>query len=204
MKKTRFMALLMPMLLAMPVVLVDGVACADSGGRNSGGRGGTSVSRESSGRGGTEFVARQGGRDVVARSGSRGGGVVTRSGGRGGYVGSRGGRGGYSTRYVSPGHSHGHFSGSIWIGPSWGLWDPFWYPYYPGYRYYTPPTVVVPQEPQEYILPESQQETGYWYYCRNPEGYYPYVERCPSGWMRVLPDTTPPDEQDEEEKEDGQ
>lgn len=197
MKKTRFMAFLVPMLFALPVLLADGVTYADSG---SGGRGGKSVSRESSGRGGTEFVARQGGRDVVTRSGSRGGGVVTRSG-------SRGGRGGYSSRYVSPGHSHGHFSGSIWIGPSWGLWDPFWYPYYPypSYRYYTPPTVVVPQEPQEYILPESQQrETDYWYFCRNPEGYYPYVERCPSGWMRVVPDMTPPDEQDEEDKEIGQ
>ena len=189
MKKTRFMALLMSMLLALPVVLTDRAAYADSGGR-----GGTSVSRESSGRGGPEFVARQGGRDVVTRSGSRGG-----------DIGSRGGRGGHSTRFVSPRHSHGHFSGSIWIGPSWGVWDPFWYPYYPSYRYYAPPTVVVPQEPQEYILPESQQEeTGYWYFCRNPEGYYPYVERCPSGWMRVVPDTTPPDEQDEEDKEIGQ
>ena len=193
MRKTVFMAFGVSMFIALSVLLMDRVAYADSGGR-----GGKSVFRESSGRGGAELVARQGGRDAVSRSGSRGGYI----GSRGGYVGgSRGGyvgRGGHSGRYFSPGHSHSHFSGSVWIGPSWGLWDPFWYPYYPSYRYYAPPTVVVPQEPQEYIQPE---ESAYWYYCRNPEGYYPYVERCPSGWMRVLPDTTPPDEQDLEDKE---
>lgn len=180
MKKTRILAVLVPVLaVALSTFATESVSYADSGRRG----GGQTVIRGSSGGGGAELVAR---RDVVTRSGSRGG-----------YV--RGGRG-YSTRYVEPRHSHSHFSGSIWIGPSWGVWDPFWYPYYPypSYRYYAPPTtVVVPQEPQQYILPESQQEeTGYWYYCRKPEGYYPYVERCPSGWMKVIPDTTPPGEAD--------
>ena len=28
---------------------------------------------------------------------------------------------------------------------------------------------------------------GYWYYCSNPDGYYPYVKLCASGWQRVPP-----------------
>jgi hypothetical protein len=37
-------------------------------------------------------------------------------------------------------------------------------------------------------MPEpQQQETSYWYYCKDSKGYYPYVKRCPSGWMRVVP-----------------
>jgi len=182
MKKTKILALVVPLfIIALPIAgWTERVAYADSGGR--GGQSG--VRGSSAPRSGAGVGVRQGGRDVVTRSGGRG--YV----GRGGYVGHGG-------------HRHGgHFSGSIWIGPGWGFWDPFFYPYYPypGYRYYPPPTVVVPQEPQEYILPDAQQEeTGYWYYCRNPQGYYPYVERCPSGWMKVVPDTSPPDQDKEKE-----
>jgi hypothetical protein len=34
------------------------------------------------------------------------------------------------------------------------------------------------------------EQPGYWYYCEDPKGYYPYVESCPQGWRRVAP--TPP------------
>jgi hypothetical protein len=30
----------------------------------------------------------------------------------------------------------------------------------------------------------------YWAYCQDPEGYYPYVQECPGGWVPVVP--TPP------------
>lgn len=39
--------------------------------------------------------------------------------------------------------------------------------------------------------PVSASGTAWWYACRNPSGYYPYVKTCPSGWERVAP--TPPD-----------
>lgn len=44
--------------------------------------------------------------------------------------------------------------------------------------------VVVPPPPPAYV------EQADWYYCAAPAGYYPYVEACPTGWMRVAP--TPP------------
>ncbi len=91
---------------------------------------------------------------------------------------------------------HGHFSGSIWIGPIGGPW---WGPAYPySYSYYAPPPVVVQQPSQEYVEqpPPESEDTGYWYYCQDPKGYYPYVKKCPNGWLRVAPSPAPTDEED--------
>ncbi|MGZ5050741.1 MAG: hypothetical protein ACXWAS_06755 [Methylobacter sp.] len=64
--------------------------------------------------------------------------------------------------------------------------DPFYYPYY-----YPPQIITVPVTPPVYIQqppPASQQyPSGYWYYCHNPQGYYPYVKECPNGWQQVDP-----------------
>ena len=73
--------------------------------------------------------------------------------------------------------------------PAYGP-NPYWGP--PPY-YYPPPTVVVvPQQPQTYVQRNQRQESDYWYYCQNPQGYYPYIKSCPGGWMKVVPDTVPP------------
>jgi hypothetical protein len=128
--------------------------------------------------------------------------------GSGGYHGSGGyqrtggyyGHGGYhgSANYYGQGGHNGHgnsYSFGIGIAPGWGGWGPGWwgppaYPYYP-YPYYSAPPVVIQQQPQAYAQ-QNQQESDYWYYCQNPQGYYPYVKSCPGGWMQVVPDTVPP------------
>lgn len=98
---------------------------------------------------------------------------------------------GYSLR------GEAHFRGGIWVGPVWG---PGWWgaPYPYPYPYYSSPPVVIRQEPQEYIQapqPQAQQQQ-YWYFCPDPQGYYPYVKSCPKGWMKVVPTTpTPPAQQ---------
>lgn len=90
--------------------------------------------------------------------------------------------------------SHGHFRGDVWIGPVWTpWWGPSAYPYYYPYPYiYDSPTVVIEREPYIepylYETPEVQHEVQYyWYYCKKPKGYYPYVQRCPGGWTKVNP-----------------
>jgi len=67
---------------------------------------------------------------------------------------------------------------------SLGLWE-ISRPYY-SYPYYAYPAQPIHDI---YVQPAPQQPpaTGYWYYCRNPEGYYPYVKRCLNGWMKVVP-----------------
>lgn len=100
-------------------------------------------------------------------------------------------RGGYHD------HDHGHVGIGFYIGPSWPWYtSPAYYPpaYYPPAYY--PPVVTVPATPPVYVeqgagtAPSGSQST-YWYYCREPAGYYPYVKACPSGWMTVVPSPPP-------------
>ncbi|MDD1619960.1 MAG: hypothetical protein LUQ11_00650 [Methylococcaceae bacterium] len=100
------------------------------------------------------------------------------------------------------GHHGGHFPHGFHPHPSFGLYfglplysRPYYsYPYYrdPFYDpYYYPPVVTVPSAPPVYIeqRPPVTRDypAGYWYYCSNPEGYYPYVKECPDGWQQVDP-----------------
>ncbi len=94
----------------------------------------------------------------------------------------------------------GHFSESIWVGPAWGPVYP--YPYYAGPPAIAQQPVIVEQPPAEYVQQAPQSdEPSYWYYCPDPKGYYPYVKRCPQGWMKVAPTPAPAggDEPDGEE-----
>ena len=55
---------------------------------------------------------------------------------------------------------------------------------------YYPPPVVVQQAPVVYMQLAPQAvpaQPAYWYYCQDPPGYYPYVNQCPRGWMKVVP-----------------
>jgi hypothetical protein len=81
-----------------------------------------------------------------------------------------------------------------WHDGRYGWWwrtNGFWYfypqPIYP-YPTYVPPAIVVQQPPPVPTgLPPAQQ----WYYCDNPQGYYPYVASCNGAW-REVPTTPPP------------
>lgn len=95
--------------------------------------------------------------------------------------------------YYGPGFYGGYgyggygYGGYGYRGYGWG------YPsyYYPPAYYYPPQTVIVPTTPPVYIQQQqvqpAQPQTNYWYYCQNPDGYYPYVKRCPRGWLQVAP-----------------
>jgi len=90
---------------------------------------------------------------------------------------------------------HGHSGFGFYFGaPLYSYpyyYDPFYRdPFY--YPYYQPPTIItVPATPPVYIQqspPAVQQyPSGYWYYCNNPKGYYPYIKGCPNGWQQVDP-----------------
>jgi hypothetical protein len=84
----------------------------------------------------------------------------------------------------------------FWFG-SWYYPGPYYYPPYYAYSpYYYPPMVTAPATPPVYIereagSPPASQASAYWYYCADPQGYYPYVKECPGGWQAVAPQ--PPD-----------
>jgi hypothetical protein len=75
-------------------------------------------------------------------------------------------------------------------------------PYYPYNRevvvntvYTSAPTTVYPERsyavssgPAQTISSASEPESGdtsSWYYCHNPDGFYPSIKACSSGWQRV-------------------
>lgn len=127
--------------------------------------------------------------------------VWARSGGHGGGGGHFGGGRHFGGGHFGGGHFGGHHGG--WgFGPSfygfglgYGLGSYYggYYPYYGGYGdYYGYPSVVtVPSTPPVYIQQSppvvQQYQSGYWYYCSNPEGYYPYIKECLNGWQQVEP-----------------
>lgn len=119
--------------------------------------------------------------------------------------------GGHPSRvYPAPRSS---WSGAVYVGrPYYGV--PYYsgfryygrYPYYGAYGYYGvypyfgppyygPTYVPVPTEPPVYIerAPGEGAEggaapaQGWWYWCADPQGYYPSVRECPGGWQPVAP-----------------
>ena len=75
------------------------------------------------------------------------------------------------------GHRGGHFRDfrgrGIFIAGGPFFFDPF---FYDGYGYYGNQLIY------------AQPGINYSFYCRNPEGYYPDVDACPTGWLQIAPD----------------
>lgn len=83
-----------------------------------------------------------------------------------------------------------HGSIHFYFGPPG--FSPWYYGPHYYYPYYGPPVVIVPSSPPTYIergpdQAEPSLTPGYWYYCTQPKGYYPYVKECPGGWEQVAP-----------------
>jgi hypothetical protein len=83
-------------------------------------------------------------------------------------------------------HGRGRVHLGLHFGIPLGGWYQPWY-YAPPPAYYYPPVVVQPPAPTAYVersdsVPEGSAS---WYFCRESNGYYPYVKTCPGGWERV-------------------
>ena len=79
---------------------------------------------------------------------------------------------------------HAFVGPRVFVGA--GVGAPLWrsayaYPY-PAYAY-PPPTVYA----QSYVPPEP----AYWYCCPDTGTYYPYIQQCPTGWLKVVPQPAP-------------
>lgn len=72
----------------------------------------------------------------------------------------------------------------------WWIVNGGWYlypvPVYP-YPTYVPPAIIVQRAPP---VPTGLPPAQSWYYCDNPQGYYPYVAACNGPW-RPVPVTPP-------------
>src|SRR5438876_12408040 len=134
---------------------------------------------------------------------------------------SGGSHGGGGSHASGQWHSGGSWNGGNWRGgnwhggsrvfvgvgfgaPWWGWWPgyyPLYYPYYGSYGYYPYADYYYPYEYAEptyiqqdtpaYNPPRGTQRSEYSYYCPDPAGYYPQVQTCAKGWLRVVPQSAP-------------
>ena len=119
------------------------------------------------------------------------------SGGR--HAGGGWNRGGNVGLYLGApiGFGYGSYPYSYYGAPYYGV------PYYPPAPVYYP---LVQPAPVTYIerSDEPQIDTqaapndssryaqeSWWYYCVDAKAYYPYVNQCPGGWLRVAPQPAP-------------
>ncbi|HEY9531276.1 MAG TPA: hypothetical protein VIQ55_07795 [Burkholderiales bacterium] len=84
-------------------------------------------------------------------------------------------------------HGRGRVTLGFHFGGPLGWYHPWYYAPPPVYYYPSAPVVVQPPAPTTYVersdvVPEG---TASWYFCRESNGYYPYVKACPGGWERV-------------------
>ncbi len=102
-------------------------------------------------------------------------------------------------------HRFGERDLEIWRGGHWfhgrhdgrrgywwvaaGIWYFYPSPVYPYPDPYTPPVMVINQQPPVMVAPPApapaQQPAQSWYYCNSAKGYYPYIPSCPEGWKSV-------------------
>ncbi len=159
--------------LTLITILLVGASTSETGFAAGGGHGG------GAGRGG---------------GGGHGGGGGWRGGGGGGWHG--GGRVGIYLG-VPFGFNYGYYPYSYYGSPYYGV--PNYYSTAPAY--YSPMQSAPiyteqsddPQISAQVAPKNSAQATegSWWYYCADTKAYYPYVNQCPGGWLRVSPQPAP-------------
>ena len=91
---------------------------------------------------------------------------------------------------LAAGSALAHGRGRVHLGVHFGVplgWHSPWYWAPPPVYYPVAPVVVSPPAPTTWVersdvVPEGAAS---WYFCRESNGYYPYVKQCPGGWQRV-------------------
>ena len=152
----------------------------------------------------------------AGRGGGGHGGAGHGGGGHGGaggwHRGGGGWHGGGGSWHGGSGHRVGIYLGvPVGFGLGYGYYPYSYYgaPYYGTPNYYAPvPTYYPPVQPAPMIYTEQSddpqintQETpinsgqstqgSWWYYCADANAYYPNVDQCPGGWLRVAPQPPP-------------
>ncbi|RFC32208.1 MAG: hypothetical protein DID92_2727745193 [Candidatus Nitrotoga sp. SPKER] len=95
------------------------------------------------------------------------------------------------------GFNYGYYPYSYYGTPYYGS------PYYPPASAYYPlvqsaPVTYTEQDDASQFqvqeipknLPQDAQGS-WWYYCADSKAYYPYVNQCPGGWLKVVPQPAP-------------
>jgi hypothetical protein len=84
-------------------------------------------------------------------------------------------------------HHHGrhwHHRSYTSIGFVYGMTPRYYYPYH---AYVA--AIPIQSTTVNYIQRSADEISApqYWYYCTDPQGYYPYVRECRGSWKKVPP-----------------
>jgi hypothetical protein len=111
--------------------------------------------------------------------------------GAGAWAKGGGGHGGGHSGHGSgrSGSHHGHHRGTHPFpgsSSSTAFYGSYWA--FPAY-WYAQSAPTLPAEPVYYIerSEEELRSPSTWYYCESEAAYYPYVSKCPAGWVKVEP-----------------
>jgi hypothetical protein len=88
-------------------------------------------------------------------------------------------------------HGIGGFGIGIYMGVPW--WGPvgWWVSWFPAMENLSAtPEFSPPVYLQAGVAPPSPP-ASYWYYCLNPQGYYPSVTGCAGGWITSVAQAVP-------------
>lgn len=105
-----------------------------------------------------------------------------------------------STAAFAQHDGHDHWGGDIhhfgdrdfarWRGGAWfnGFHDGhngWWWVVGPDFYFYPAPVYPYPDPYVPPAVAPAPASVATWYYCANPQGYYPYVPRCAVPWRPV-------------------
>ena len=118
----------------------------------------------------------------------------------GAYYGGRGYYGGWGGRYWGPGVGVYVGGPAYWGGVPYAYSYPYGYGYAPYASYVVTDPVVVVEREVDVVTPPAQSNASqpavqdsssppptFWFYCTDPAGYYPYVQKCSKDWLPVVP-----------------
>jgi len=92
---------------------------------------------------------------------------------------------GWHVNRFTPGERAAWTHGRWWHGRRNGR-NGWWWWANGGWFFYSAPVYPYPDYVSETYYDEPSGDSGdYWYYCRDPQGYYPYVRTCRSNWEPV-------------------
>lgn len=103
-----------------------------------------------------------------------------------------------SRHYPSPYYGAPYYGTPVYYPPA-----PAYYPpvpaYYPAVQPVQPAPVIYTERKvgsqidtkEAQIISSRTAQQSWWYYCVDAKTYYPYINQCPGGWLRVAPQPAP-------------
>lgn len=93
--------------------------------------------------------------------------------------------------YRTPYYGSPYYGSPYYYSPAPAYYPPAYPPVQPAPIIYTEQRNDPPIKTQEAPRTSQDIQESWWYYCVDAKAYYPYINKCPGGWLRVAPQPAP-------------